>query len=79
MNAISRKTPAVPKMVKLMKKQEAKDDYIKNNDVKIKPSAKVATIANAVATGNLINHIKKTVPQRRESYLRQQAKAEFKD
>jgi len=79
MNAISRKTPAVPEMVKQMKKQEAKDDYIKNNDVKIKPSTKVATIANAVATGNLINHIKKTVPQRRESYLRQQAKAEFKD
>lgn len=76
-NAISGKAPTTSQIRETVDRQNEKNNYVQNEDVRVKPTTKAVVVAKAIVTGNLTNHLKKTVPQRRESYRRQQAKREF--
>lgn len=74
LNTLGRKTPTLTGIRNTIKGNEEKEAYISNPDVKIDKRTKAVVLGKSFIKGKLINHLSKPVPDRRQAYLREQAR-----
>lgn len=74
LNTLGRNTPTLNNIRKTVDANEKRKEYVNNSDVKIDNASKAIVLGRSFANGQLFNHMRKTVPQRRQAYLEQQAK-----
>lgn len=75
MNNLSGKAPSIGGLRQNLQKQLTTEKYVKNDNIKINNSTKAIVLAKKFADGQLLNHTRGTIPQRREAYLREQSKS----